>query len=107
MLLSVNDTVNGTLPRRGYAEKAATEGNVLPPMAMPDGELPTFIVAETVFAAVLITETVLSSLFATYTFFPSGVIATPLRVPPIDTAAVEVPVAALITSTMPGKVVVT
>src|SRR5205823_5704021 len=42
------------------------------------GAVPTCTVAITVFVAVLITDTVLSHLFATYTRDPSGVTATPM-----------------------------
>ena len=56
----------------------------------------------TVLVFVLITETVSSSEFATYTFVPSGVTATPLGPVLTSTVAVIVLVVVLITETSPG-----
>jgi len=57
-------------------------------------------VAVTVLVAVSITETVLLYTFVTYTFFPSGVIATPFAPLCTGIVAVTVFVAASITETV-------
>jgi hypothetical protein len=57
-------------------------------------------VVVTLFVAASITETVLLPLFAAYTFFPSGLTATPQGPFPTFTVAVTLFVAVLITETV-------
>jgi len=65
--------------------------------ATQQGAFPTGTVAVTVLVVVSITEVVLLSKFATYTFVPSGVTATPKGLPSIGTVAVTVSFAVSIT----------
>jgi len=68
--------------------------------ATPQGSFSTFTVDVMLFAAGLITETVLLYSFATYMFVPSGLTVTPKGLYPTDTVAVTVLVAVSITDTL-------
>ncbi|MPM86502.1 hypothetical protein SDC9_133591 [bioreactor metagenome] len=64
-------------------------------------------VAITVFVDVSITETVLSPVFATYTFVPSVLTATPWGLTPARTVAITVFMDVSITETVPSPLFVT
>jgi hypothetical protein len=73
-------------------------------MATPAGEFPTGIERATALVAVLITETELEPLFATYAWVPSGVKATPIGAVPDVRLPTSAFVPVLITETvLPSK----
>ena len=65
-------------------------GTVNQEVVIPTGNIPTLTLAIILFVEVSITETVILGAFATYTFVPSGLTATPRRVGPIGTVSVTV-----------------